>query len=342
MSQLPETRPVGRDPRLNIADLYVFDGVAQTVLVMTLRIPAADQGRLDPFHPSARYEFKVHLDHHEQEDVTYRLAFMPTRSDRQAYIVERLTGFGAGDEGTVGTVIARGMSGVRADTHDGGEVWAGRAVDPFYLDLRQLHDVDSVIQGGTEVDLTRWVRGVAVDSFTTSIVSTIVLTVPVGVDGLTIGRQISTWAAIRRVSDGGGWTQVGRGGLPLVCELLRPLASDDPGAHQQTHPADDPAIYGPHVADLVTSTVERLGTSDRPAAYADTVVERIVPDALRYVVGSPAVFGLARFNGRRLADNASEVVFSLLTNSAVPTGLRAIDILRSQEAFPFVVGSERH
>ncbi len=66
-------------------------------------------------------------------------------------------------------------------------------------------------------------------------------------------------------------------------------------------------------------------------------MERIVPDVLRYVVGSPAAFGFARFNGRRLADNAPEVVFSLATNSAVATGLRATDIRRSQETFPFVV-----
>ena len=86
----------------------------------------------------------------------------------------------------------------------------------------------------------------------------------------------------------------------------------------------------------MSSTVERLGTSDRPGAYADSVIERIVADLLRYVVGSPAVFGFARFNGRRLADNAPEVVFSLATNSAVPTGLRAADVRRSHETFPFV------
>ncbi len=117
--------------------------------------------------------------------------------------------------------------------------------------------------------------------------------------------------------------------------------SDDVGRHQQTHPADDPETYGPEVADLVASTVERLGTSDRPGAYADSVMERIVPDVLRYVVGSPAVFGFARFNGRRLADNAPEVVFSLATNSAVTTGLRATDVRRSQALFPFVIPAER-
>ena len=67
------------------------------------------------------------------------------------------------------------------------------------------------------------------------------------------------------------------------------------------------------------------------------MVERIVPDLLRYIVGSPAVFGFGRFNGRRLTDNAAEVMFSLATNSAVPTGLRAKDVQRSQETFPFVI-----
>ncbi len=330
-----------QDARLDIADLFVFDAGATTVLLMTIRTPLTEDLARDLFRPAARYEFKVHLDYHEREDLTYRLAFRPTQDGQQHYSVERLTEALARDDGATGTVIARGYTGQHLDTGDGGQVWAGLSVDPFYLDLRQLREVDELVRRGADVDLARWVRGVAEDSFVGSTVRSIVLTVPVGDDGLTTGRQISTWATTRLAIDAGAWRQVGRSGLPLICEIFRPLDSDDVGRHQQTHPADDPETYGPEVADLVASTVERLGTSDRPGAYADSVMERIVPDVLRYVVGSPAVFGFARFNGRRLADNAPEVVFSLATNSGVTTGLRATDVRRSQTLFPFVVPAER-
>ena len=62
------------------------------------------------------------------------------------------------------------------------------------------------------------------------------------------------------------------------------------------------------------------------------------PDVLRYVVGTPATYSFAAFNGRTLADNAPEAMLSLVTNSAVPTGLKpsvAADYRAAE--FPYVV-----
>ncbi len=337
MSHHLDSFPAGRDSRLNITDLYVFDAGVATALVMNVGATVGDVEHQDLFHPEARYEFKIHFDGHEREDLTYRLAFLPTQHHDQAFSVERLTGEEASSDGATGTVIARGLTDQRAPASVGGEVWAGRAVEPFYLDMRQLDDVDRVVRRGTHVDVTRWVRGVAADTFTGATIRSIVLTVPVGTDGLTTGRQIAAWATTRQRDEDGRWQQVGRTGLPVICTIFRPLDIVDSSRHERTHPADDAVEFGPDVADLVASTVERLGTSDRPGAYADSVMERIVPDVLHYVVGSPAVFGFARFNGRRLADNAPEVIFSLATNSAITTGLRATDAERSQETFPFVI-----
>lgn len=340
MAHHPGSPPARQDPRLNITDLYLFDAGPTTVLMMNLGGTPADDDATDLFRPEARHEFKVHLDDHDREDLTYRLTFSSTQYDQQPYSVERLTGPDAGSAEATGTVIARGRTGERISTQDGGQVWAGLAAEPFYLDLRQLQDVDRLVRYGAEVDLTHWVRGVAEDSFAGARIRSIVLTVPVGTDGLTTGRRVGTWAATRVATDAGGWSQIGRTALPLVCTIFGSADSEESSPHGQTHPADDPAAYGPEVAELVAATVERLGTSERPGAYADSVMERIVPDLLRYVVGSPAVFGFARFNGRRMTDNAAEVIFSLATNAAVPTGLRAADTRRSTETFPFVIPAE--
>jgi Domain of unknown function (DUF4331) len=336
MSHDLEPPPARQDPRLNIADHYVFDACAATALVMNVSTTSGKDQRLDPFHPRSRYEFKIHLDNHDYEDVTYRLSFLPGQAGQQPYSLERLAGVDARNDEAAGTVLARGITGECIGTHDGGQVWAGAAVNPFYLDVQQMRQVDGLVRHGADVDLSRWVHGVAVDTFNGSTVQSIVLTVPVGTDGLTTGRQIGTWSTSRLAGQAGGWRQVGRSGLPMICDLFR-LGEDDARLHGQTHPADDPATYGPVLADLVASTVERLRTSDRAHGYADSLMERIVPDLLHYVVGSPAVFGFARFNGRRLGDNAPEVMFSLATNSAVTTGLKAADVQRNQERFPFVI-----
>jgi hypothetical protein len=64
----------------------------------------------------------------------------------------------------------------------------------------------------------------------------------------------------------------------------------------------------------------------------------LFPDVLPYVVGTPAVHGFARFNGRTLADNAPEAMLSLVTNTAVPSGLKP-SVAQDQRAssFPYVV-----
>jgi hypothetical protein len=330
--------PLARqDPRLNITDQYLFDADGQTVLVLNVRTSLAGDQHADAFHPEARYEFKVHLDGSAEEALTYRFAFGPADGGAQPYSVELLTGPAAADDAATGTVIAEGRTGRDTATSEGGRVWAGPAVEPFYLDLSQLDAIDQTVQHGQDLDLTRWVAGIAQDTFTGSTVYSIVLTVPVGAGEWRHGRHVATWSTAKLATDAGGWRQVGRTGLPMIWPIFRDAGSDTASHANETHPGDDVAGYGPAIGDAIASVVRRRGTSDRPEVYAATVVDRIVPDLLGYVVGTAALFGFAAFNGRRLGDNAPEIMFSLATNSAIPTGLRASDQKRSQETFPYVL-----
>lgn len=76
------------------------------------------------------------------------------------------------------------------------------------------------------------------------------------------------------------------------------------------------------------------GTSDDPAGFG----KGAVPRRIAYVIGTPATYGFARFNGRTMADNAPEAMLSLVTNMAVPSGLRP-SVAKDQRvsSFPYVV-----
>ena len=80
------------------------------------------------------------------------------------------------------------------------------------------------------------------------------------------------------------------------------------------------------------------GTSDDPAGYGQAVARNLFPDVLPYVIGTPAVYGFTGFNGRTRADNAPEAMLSLVTNMAVPSGLKP-SATRDQRAttFPYVI-----
>ena len=79
-------------------------------------------------------------------------------------------------------------------------------------------------------------------------------------------------------------------------------------------------------------------TSADPQGYGETVARDLFPDVLSYVIGTPAVYGFAARNGRTLADNVPEAMLSLVTGTAVPSGLKP-SVAKGQRAshFPYVV-----
>jgi hypothetical protein len=155
------------------------------------------------------------------------------------------------------------------------------------------------------------------------------------------GRLIGAWAAAKLATDAGGWRQANRAAIPMMWPLFRAMGdSDDSSAYLRdtaAAPAADRANDGPRVLDFVAAAARNSGTA-RPAAYAEVVAHRLLPNLLPYRVGTPAEFSFAEFNGRALADNAPEVMYGLITNSAVPTGLTSASAADTrQPGFPYVV-----
>lgn len=333
-----------QDPRLNLTDLYVFDADGSTVLVLvtnTSLAAALGLERTPGFHPEGRYEAKVHLDGSAVEQVTFRLTFDPADdAGAQRYVVDRLTGPDAADDLATGARVAEGTTG-QAITGDGVTVWAGTAADPFYLDLHHLDHVLEGLQHGTPIDDGDWAADKAESSFTGSHVEVVVLAVPTTDADLRDGRQIGVWGATKLATDAGGWRQINRAAIPMVWPLFRALGGDDtsPEYARDTlaHPSEDPANDAARIASFVTAAAAPTGVAD-PDAYGRQVAARLLPDVLPYTVGTPAAFTFAGFNGRALADNAPEVVYGLVTNAAVPTGLLAADAAETRQSqFPYVV-----
>jgi hypothetical protein len=335
--------PLARqDPRLNITDQFVFADGQSTVLVMDVNTSLA--GATPGFHPEGRYEFKVHLDDSDRESLCYRLEFSSPAGaggtpgpEDQSYVLSYLSG-DVGDD-AVGTVLAEGRTGQTTTTDAGLRVWAGRARDPFYLDLAELKAVIGAVQHGEPLELAPW-RGQATSSFAGSTVYSIVLAVPLTDAELTPGRHVAVWSAAQLATDAGGWHQVSRAGLPMMWPIFRDDSTEEASSANETHPADDVEHYTESLSGLVASLAARTGSVADPAAYGRSVGGRLLPDLLRYEIGSPAGLTFASFNGRTLGDNAPEVMFSLATNSAVPTGLSPATTTDLRTAtFPFVVPS---
>jgi hypothetical protein len=330
-----------RDPRLNLTDMYVFDGETGTAVAMIVNTSLAGDGRIPGFHPEARYEFKFHFGGEQRESLTYRVSFGEAGSGgEQGVAVTRLTGEDAHDDTAAGSLVAQGVTRA-ANEEPGIRVWAGAAADPFYLDLGHLAHVVEGLQHRVAIDLGDWRPDEAASSFTGQSIAAIVLEIPHSDERLRPGAQVGLWGTSKLATDHGGWRQINRAAIPMMWPLFLAMGgddeSDDYGRDTTAQPADDVGNDGARIRDMIIEACRHTGTKN-PVAYGEMVVRRLLPDLLPYRIGTPAAFSFAGFNGRVMSDNAPEVMYSLITNTGFPTGLTSTDAAETRDdRFPYVV-----
>jgi hypothetical protein len=338
MSHHPDSPASRQDPRLDLTDVYVFDGADATVLALAVNTSLAGAAAVAGFHPEGRYELKVHLDREERERLAYRVAFRDRDgAGAQAVTLTELAGADARDDAATGHVVAEGRTGETV-AGSGLRLWAGPVADPAYLDLQLAHIVEGLQEGKS---ICGWTADAAAASVAGSQVWAIVLEVPLTDPRLRAGRRVGVWARTVLATDAGGWRQIDRTGIRMVWPLFRALGdSDDSSEYVRDtagHPAQDRADDTARVTGMTSAAARGTGTPD-PEAYGRTgrtVVERLLAGVLPYPVDPPPAFS---FTGRSLADNAPEVLYGLLTNTGFPTGLAApIAAANRQDGFPCVV-----
>jgi hypothetical protein len=124
----------------------------------------------------------------------------------------------------------------------------------------------------------------------------------------------------------------------MMWPIFWPDDTDFSNPANTRHPSEDFNADGKYIGDKIAAVVAASGTSDEPQGYGQTVARELLPDVLPYVVGTPTTYGFATRNGRTLADNAPEVMLSLVAGTAVPSGLKpSVDKRMRDNKFPYVV-----
>jgi hypothetical protein len=324
--------------QLLLDDLCVFPGNESTVFVMDVNSTVNGLHSEPGFHPEARYEFKIHSDGADFEDLTYRVSFGDADADgRQGLQLHALTGGDAREDAATGDRVLEGRTGETATGPDT-RLWAGRIGDWFYVDLSLLGMVNSAVRNGTALDLSGWRPETARNSFADTTVESIVLQVSHRHAQLRPGARLGVWAATKLATDSGGWRQINRAGHPMMWPIFWPDDVEFTHPSNTRHPSEDFNADGKYFADMIAATVAATGTSGDPQGYGQIVARNLFPDVLSYVVGTPASYGFAARNGRTLADNAPEAMLSLVLNMAVPSGLEPSVSQQLRDAdFPYVV-----
>jgi len=338
MSHHLDTPLASQTGQLYLDDLYVFPGEDSTVFIMDVNSNVNGLFSEPGFHPEARYEFKVHFDGADFEALTYRVSFGEADSGgRQALRLHALTGGQAREDSADGELVLEGRTG-EAASGGGTRIWAGRIGDSFYIDLSLLAIVNEAVANGTAPDLPAWRPENAKNSFANTHVDSIVLEVSHQHPQLRPGARIGVWCATKLATDAGGWRQINRFGHPMMWPIFWPNDTDFSDPANARHPSEDFNADGAHLAGQIAAVVAATGTSGDSQGYGQTVARELYPDVMSYAVGTPATYSFATFNGRTQADNAPEAMLSLVTNTAVPSGLKPSQSEHLRDSnFPYVV-----
>ena len=341
MSHHLDTPLAAQNGQLYLDDLYVFPGEDSTVLIMDVNSNVNGLYAEPGFHPEARYEFKVHFDGADFETLTCRISFRePDADGRQPLQLHLLTGDQARADSADGDLVLEGRTGETTPAA-GARLWAGRIADAFYIDLSLLAGGFHVA-AGTAPDLSGWRPDQARNSFAGTFVDSIVLEIPHRDSRLRPGARTGVWAATKLATDAGGWRQINRAGHPMMWPIFWPNDTDFTNPANARHPAEDVEAAAKYIGEQIAAMVAASGTAADPTGYGQAVAGKLFPDVLRYVVGTPAVYGFTGFNGRTMADNAPEAMLSLVTNGAVPSGLKpSVAGGQRSSTFPYVVPAPR-
>ncbi len=338
MSHHLDTPLAAQTGQLYLDDLYVFPGPGSTVFIMDVNSNVNGLHSEPGFHPEARYEFKVHLDGAAFETLTWRVSFAePDTDGQQALRLHTLTGEQAREDSAAGELVLEGRTG-QAAAAGGARLWAGRIADSFYIDLSLLAIINGAVATGPRRTCPDGSRKAPRTASPAASSTRSCSRSPTQHPQLRPGARTGVWAATKLATDAGGWRQINRAGHPMMWPIFWPNDTDFTNPANTRHPSEDVSAAAKYIGEQIAALVAAAGTSDDPAGYGQAVARDLFPDVLPYVVGTPAVYGFAGFNGRTRADNAPEAMLSLVTNMAVPSGLKP-SVAKDQRnaSFPYVV-----
>lgn len=338
------------DPAADLADVYAFlnpNDPTKTVLAMTVN-PFQAPGNGQFFSPDVLYQFKIDngggkdgsgpLD--AVEDLVIQGTFTKASDDQKFTVVGPVK---PKKTGTLNSLVKLGKEdkaitgpadGTVTTDSTGIKVFAGLREDPFFFDLIYGEKLGGVIKGPPVA-----LRTPGIDFFAGFNVSIFAVEVPTSLLKGT-GNSVKIWATTSRSSstkrsnkdatddkNAPTFVQIERMGLPTVNVVLT-LPNSFPasgaaltaGQNQQNSDLKDrfnKSAPGDDLENFKADVVKRLTELSGDAAYANTTVEKILPDTLTLDLTSATAPGF--LNGRRPQDDVIDAVLNLVTKGGATT-----------------------
>jgi hypothetical protein len=338
---------------IDINDVFIFRSphhADRTAMIMTLSAAAGVVGPAH-FRPGAAYEFRIDNTGDAVSDVVFQVVFSPPNAQGQQTYSVRLMAVSLHPHDEI---IAHGRTGIGSDRslrisrlRGGGSVSAGLFRDPFFEDLNAIKAFIALADAGTPFP-ERYAPFLPPNFpnnfFADFNVIAIALEVPnEWLRSSPKDPNISLWCrTLADVGDGRDFAQYDRMGFPgLSSHVFQPGQPRGnppmpPGAVVPPDSILDQDIY--NFFDPEFDAILRPIASARiqfaygvTAPYADGVAAKVLPDVLHFNMRSHTGFP----NGRRLADDSTDIGFSLFSNGTHP-GDRILNDQVFRDSFPYL------
>ena len=322
------------DLRLNLCDLYVFEGEGEhTVFAMTC-CPDAGISSPDAFHPEAIYAIRIDLDGDGKEDLAFKFRFgeaghAPGHEHRHVQSFDVLRAMAAELPGLGGTVLVSGSKDATAE-NNAVRAFAGIVPELWASDSVAFFDFLTKLAKDGQYDPK--VFESQVNKYRNRNVMAMVLEVPNALIG---AEKIDVWATVALFGHAPE-VLVQRWGLPLMTHLfLSDLMA--PGMAEQfnvSQPSQDVGLFSDVVAGVTARLAASAGNTPEPEKYGREVAKRLCPGVLPYTLGSKARFDVSEFNGRPLTADVLDVMASIATNRKISDGVSP-EAARVASVFPY-------
>lgn len=327
MSHHLDSELARQDPRLDISDFYVFNGIYGTAFVMNVNPQSGEGG----FHDEARYNLKIDTNGDCQPDIIYRATFDPyTEEGAQNFSLERIT-----RQRQNGRFICKevldGQTGRILRAKDGTKAFAGAAGEPFFIEQKVIGAAVESIAHGQPIDLGDFDPDDAQNLFGNTNVQSLVIEVPDEVIGV---RAIKAWSTVELATDDGGWRQVQHAANPLVNTLFD-FKTENPDKDYNATPPDENIEFAKTIRRLTEAAARANGGVENPEQHARSIAKLLSPDVLNYKISSNASY--SRGNGRNLVDEDAEWIINKVLGINIDMGLDASDATgRVDRYFPYL------
>lgn len=288
-----------KDPALGLIDLFVFNSPDSDRTVFILTVNFLPKPGVDLLNRNALYNIHCATSKDLKEGMTWTFAY-----DGKQVACTR-SGEPNGAIGAKGKSIGHLTPDKEGELAGGIRARIGRAKDPFFGNSPGLHAYRAQIAEG-RYDPSIWEKASGTNIFLGRECGVIVLEVP----NQMLGKDIAVFSTVAQ-RQGSKWQQVQYMAKPLIAHTM--LFDDDTlkTAYNTSRPNTQGEFKNFFKASIARSAHFAGGRADA-FSYADKTTELLLPDVLRYEVGSEASFTAEKLNGRKLTDDAMSTTLTLL------------------------------